>query len=374
MLSLKEYIATQQHPLIMAFGNPLLDTIVINDNNRLKPLMDRLRLEVDGIVELDRKQMQDIFKSLPEDLPRTTAAGGSSLNSMRFLQKLIGSGDQRVCTYFGAIGNDEHGKLLKELLEAAKIDARLGVVSNYPTGMTLAIVTNENRSLVAHIGAAGKYNKLKYVEDTLPLDRIKILYIEAYFLINNFCVAIEIAKMAESKKFLIAFNLNAEYVLEKHEREILDFIAYSNIVFGNVGEYQALAARYPIEYDRPTDIPFHLNTMAAVGRDWEHKCGRSWLSRSSCFVLSQGGNGPAICVYGENNFVEYKIPTNITVKDTTGAGDALVAGFLAGVLAGQEPQTCLNWGCKVAEEVIQKLGATLPDDLPDDFLPLTPQK
>lgn len=55
--------------------------------------------------------------------------------------------------------------------------------------------------------------------------------------------------------------------------------------------------------------------------------------------------------------------------DTTGAGDALVAGFLAGVLAHWDPKSCLELGCKVASYMITRLGVTLPSSIPPDLLP-----
>ena len=57
------------------------------------------------------------------------------------------------------------------------------------------------------------------------------------------------------------------------------------------------------------------------------------------------------------------------IVDTTGAGDALVAGFLAGVLAHWDPKSCLELGCKIASCMITRFGVTLPSDMPPDFLP-----
>lgn len=56
------------------------------------------------------------------------------------------------------------------------------------------------------------------------------------------------------------------------------------------------------------------------------------------------------------------------IIDTTGAGDALVAGFLAGVLAHRDPKSCLELGCKVASYMITRLGITLPNSVPSDLL------
>lgn len=56
------------------------------------------------------------------------------------------------------------------------------------------------------------------------------------------------------------------------------------------------------------------------------------------------------------------------VVDTTGAGDALVAGFLAGVLAHWDPKSCLESGCRVASYITTCVGVTLPSSVPADLL------
>lgn len=58
----------------------------------------------------------------------------------------------------------------------------------------------------------------------------------------------------------------------------------------------------------------------------------------------------------------------IPIIDTTGAGDSVVAGFLAGVLAHLDPKRCLEWGCKVASYMVTRIGVTLPSSVPSDLL------
>lgn len=70
------------------------------------------------------------------------------------------------------------------------------------------------------------------------------------------------------------------------------------------------------------------------------------------------------------NFSVYKINPPIPkagIVDTTGAGDSLVAGFLAGVLAQWDPKSCLEYGCKTAALMITRIGVTLPDEIPEEL-------
>jgi len=70
------------------------------------------------------------------------------------------------------------------------------------------------------------------------------------------------------------------------------------------------------------------------------------LGARGCYVKPPAGEG-------------FYIPALTTeAVDTTGAGDAFVAGFLAGVLRGQDLAACARLACAVAALNIRKVGAT----------------
>lgn len=62
-MSVKETIANFEHPVVMAFGNPLLDIILTKDENNL---LEKYDLKIDGQMELEAKIMDQLFADLPE--------------------------------------------------------------------------------------------------------------------------------------------------------------------------------------------------------------------------------------------------------------------------------------------------------------------
>ncbi len=52
----------------------------------------------------------------------------------------------KVATFFGCIGKDKFGKILKEKAEEAHVDAHYFEQSEEPTGTCAACITGDNRS------------------------------------------------------------------------------------------------------------------------------------------------------------------------------------------------------------------------------------
>lgn len=67
---------------------------------------------------------------------------------------------------------------------------------------------------MANIGAAAYYTveDLNCVE--LPMESVRIIYIEGFFITHSYDVAREVVKNAQGKDIIIAFNLSGTYIFK----------------------------------------------------------------------------------------------------------------------------------------------------------------
>jgi sugar/nucleoside kinase (ribokinase family) len=81
-------------------------------------------------------------------------------------------------------------------------------------------------------------------------------------------------------------------------------------------------------------------------------------SRYGCAIVGATLGAQGVLVYAEGEFIEspaFAVPGGC--RDTTGAGDAFHAGFIYGMLAGEDLESCLKLGNAVAALKCRALGA-----------------
>ena len=125
---------TQPRLLLAALGNPLLDIIVRDEEERLvrsHSLERNVAQEVDTLAT----GLYDEVLAMPGVV---TAGGGCSLNTARVFSWLAGAGHRDSCVFIGCVGEDEraagerhvsphHRHVLPRSAEAAAAGARAHV-------------------------------------------------------------------------------------------------------------------------------------------------------------------------------------------------------------------------------------------------------
>jgi pseudouridine kinase len=129
-----------------------------------------------------------------------------------------------------------------------------------------------------------------------------------------------------------------------------------DVLFCNVDEAQALAAA--------------SGAVLSVGPDdggWETELAAAAQRRgAAAVVLTRGPRGPLVVTATE--FASLNVVPADAV-DVTGAGDALVAGTLAGLLGGQDLARAVAGGTWVAARTVTSEHTVVPDLTPEDLLP-----
>lgn len=144
--------------MIFFIGSPLIDMIAhVN-----KEFLDKYHLNPDDTVRATPK-LESIFKELIKFNPIINL-GGSVVNSARLFQWISRKSYPVVIS--GCIGTDEYGKHIREKLLEEEIQCELFEIQDVSTGTVAVLLTEQNRSMVTHLGAS-KCFSMKHLDDNL---------------------------------------------------------------------------------------------------------------------------------------------------------------------------------------------------------------
>jgi sugar/nucleoside kinase (ribokinase family) len=233
--------------------------------------------------------------------------GGSAANTARWLAKL-GARTQLVC----AVGRDGAGRALVENMRGDGVVVRASRVAGQRTGRIGVLVAPDGeRSFVADRRAADGLRP----EDLKDgwFERLDLLHMPAYSLITEplGSAGKRAIELARARGALVSVDLASIGPLlsrgRRAARELIGAVR-PDVLFSTQREAEAFLGRYAVE---------GLTDYAAIA------------------VVKQGGRGATVMARdagsGPLRF-EIATPTK-PATDTTGAGDAFDAGFLAAWLA-----------------------------------------
>ncbi|CAO1321032.1 unnamed protein product [Diamesa hyperborea] len=336
-------------PKLLVFGNPLLDiTLTITDDS----LLQKYNLEKNGQKEVSLEKLHKLINDAKQRYKSFKfTLGGSSLNSCRILSAL----GERNLLFFGAIGNDTNGKVVKEILKISSVNVCLQELKDIKTGTCLCLCRGDCRSLTANIGAALHVEK-EFIEDKLNklTTPPQLYYIEGFFIPEKFHIIKFLHdKYSKSTDTLLTTNLNAPYIVKNFTKDITWLVRAADIVFGNKDEFEELATinGFPAMDDLLTDL---LNGYDKNGRN-------------KVIIVTDGAN-PVMIYEGHLNNIQFdshSVPEvdSDAIVDTTGAGDSFVSGFLHAFLQQKTTKSikeCVEFGCEVSAKVITVIGCNMP--------------
>jgi len=237
--------------------------------------------------------------------------------------------------FMGKVANDQLGAVFRHDIEAAGVyfPTKSLATAEVPTARCLIMVTPDaQRTMSTYLGACVAFSAGD-VDDTLIADAA-VTYLEGYLFDpapaqEAFRHAANVARNAGR---LVALSLSDAFCVGRHRAAFRQLVAQqTNILFANEAEICSL-------YE--TSDVFEAAQMACAEVDI------AVITRgpAGSLVLS----GDAVAEIGAE-------PASLI--DTTGAGDAYAAGFLAAITRGWDIAEAGRLGARAAARVIEQFGA-----------------
>lgn len=329
--------------MLLGFGNPLLDITIVTEESFLR----KYDLKANNAILAEEKH-QPMFDELIQYNP-DYVAGGATQNSIRVAQWLLQK--HHATTFFGCIGNDENGKILAKRAEADGVNVRYQVDQDAKTGVCGAIITGEDRSLVADLRAANKFSHTfiqqpenwKYVEDA------SVYYIGGFpFSVSPETVKLIAAHACANDKLLV-MNLSAPFLIHYFVNPEINIIPYIDVLFGNETEAATFCEASGIQCQELSHMALAISKLPKKN-----------TKRERTVIFTQGRE-PTVVAHRGTVFTWPINPiAKELIKDTNGCGDAFVGGFLSQAVQGKPIEDCLRCGNYAARTIIQHFGCTYP--------------
>jgi ribokinase len=257
----------------------------------------------------------------------TSTGGGSAANTACWL-----AAAGVMVAFIGRVGDDEPGRAATASLRASGVHLAVIVDPDRPTGTCIVLVSEDGeRTMVPDAGAnAG------LLTTDLPRELFVAqthLHVSGYTLFNDLTRPAALAAMALARERGLSISVDAAsaaLIRAVDPTSFLEWIGPPLLLFANVDEaYELTGQSDPVSAARVLSI----------------RCGQS--------VVKRGADGAVWSQRGD----AVSVPTMpLHVVDTTGAGDAFAAGFLAAQLGGIAPELAIRLAHTYAARAVTQVG------------------
>jgi len=309
-------------PLIVGAGSPLVDLLVEEKDD----FVQRLGSEKGGMIFVESDVIEKAVEST--DSPVSYVPGGSTCNTLVGIGRL-GARARMV----GRLGQDALAGKFKEGLRQSGVESGI-TESSGPTGRVLSVVTPDaERTMFTALGVAADFHPDDIVET--HFEAATHVHLEGYQLFNR-PVVDRVVAAVERSGATFSLDLASFQVVEACRDYLEELIPASvDILLANEEEARAYTGKNEAEA---------LEELARV---------------VDIAVVKIGERGVLLARGDQRAHVK---AIRVDAVDTTGAGDLWAAGFLYGLSHGYGLDVSGWLGCVVASEVVQVIGAKVPDD------------
>jgi fructokinase len=284
------------------------------------------------MILIDRLMADAIYAAMP---PGLESSGGSAANTCA-----VAAGLGARVAYIGKVADDQLGGVFRHDINAVGVHfPTVPLVGGAPTARCLILVTPDGqRTMNTFLGACVSLTEADV--DPSLVAASAVTYLEGYLFDPPAAQAAfrKAAQAAHAAGRRVALSLSDAFCVNRHREAFLDLVAnHVDILFANETEITALYERNSFE-----------EAATAARQD----------VALAALTRSEAGS---VILHGDDTVVVEAEPA--TVVDTTGAGDAYAAGFLAGLTSGHSLNLCGRMASIAAAEIIGHYGARPEADL-----------
>ncbi|HEY6432478.1 MAG TPA: adenosine kinase [Acetobacteraceae bacterium] len=315
---------------ILGIGNAIVDVVARADDS----FLSKHDMRKGSMTLIDADMAAALYAAMP---PGQESSGGSGANTCA-VAAALGS---RVA-YLGKVADDTLGAVFRHDIGAAGVHfPSAPLVAGAPTARCLILVTPDGqRTMHTYLGACVSFG-VADVDEALVGDA-SVLYLEGYLFDPPAAQAAfrRAAAAAHAARRQVALSLSDPFCVDRHRAAFRALVRQEvDVLFANETEITSL---------------YEVNGFEEAAEQARADVGLAVLTRSEAgSVILRGAE--TVAVRAETT----------RVVDTTGAGDAYAAGFLAGLTAGRSLAVCGRLGSIAAGEVISHYGARPEADLRD---------
>jgi sugar/nucleoside kinase (ribokinase family) len=311
---------------IMGLGSPIMDTLVQVSEEFIQSIAG----EKGGMEMVTAEEMADLLRQAGSE--PTQAAGGSAGNTVFTLAQLGAR-----TTFLGKIGSDPNGELYRKTFEELGGDASRFKVSETANACCLSLITPDSqRTMRTFLGASAELTPEEI--SVSDFEGVRHVHVEGYLLFNPDLIR-RVLECARDAGCTVSLDM-ASFEVVNASRPILTELLrdYVDILFANEDEASAY-----FQEERPyEEMAGELASLCRIA------------------AVKMGKEGAWIASEGQLHRIDPVVIDAPT--DTTGAGDLWASGFLHGWLKGQPLDVCGQYGSVLGAEVVQVVGASIPED------------
>ena len=313
---------------ILGIGNAIVDVLARAED----AFLARHGMAKGGMALIGPDDAERIYADMG---PGIESSGGSAANTCAAAAALGAK-----VGYLGKVADDALGQVFRHDINAAGVRFPTApLVGGAPTARCLILVSPDGqRTMNTFLGACVTFGEADL--DEAAIAAAQVTYLEGYLFDPPAAQAAfrAAARIAHAAGRRVAITLSDPFCVERHRDAFRAFVRdEADILFANEAEICALYQ---------TD---NFEAAATIAQ-----------SEIDLAALTRSEKGSLILTATTAHEVAAEATT---VVDTTGAGDAYAAGFLAALTAGRELAECGRWASVAAAEAISHFGARPQADL-----------